>query len=695
MPIAHNSQTGETFFLDSTGQWAIAQTSKNPETGESFALDGAQWVPIQAQATPQPETVTTPQTPEVVEDAPFSLASASEDFTNLTREALNTFTFGLSDIIAQSGEDVAQAVFGTTETAPDLTVRQRRRQFAEENPTAAIAASLIGGFANPVAQRAGRFITQASNLPGTLARSTIVGAGLAGTQGAGESEGDIQERLVQTGKSAALGATIGGAVPVVGGILRGAGSGLMNIFGRFSDKKQATVALRKTAEALERDGLTPSQALQRIDELGDEAALIDVGPNSRALAFSAFGIPSKGKKTIQKFLTDRQEGVRNPKTGKIEGGQIRRIQESVDDLIPSNFFNERVRLANLNESGRLYDQAFAGNQNIESKVIDRLLKTPSGEKAFANARATLRDLQTNLSKTDPELTAAAKEVGITTGTGVGRGLKLQFLDQVKKELFDLETLAKTPLGIATQRSRAITILRRKLTQEMDNIDEINTGGAYSKARGLAEDKFVNQEALEKGNQFMSKSKFPSPEELQFELQDMGPQQLHLFRIGAAQALKAKIGDTVSRADATKKLLDIPALEQKIDAAFGDPDLFRAYTKLLENEKELFRAVSDVLGNSKTAERLAAQAEAGLDPAILLDTAQQLARGNIFQGAANFGRQALNRLKIPPVQADELAEVLTSRNIEGLQKVLQPGPNIGRLGRDEALVRTLSQQAGSE
>ena len=74
--------------------------------------------------------------------------------------------------------------------------------------------------------------------------------------------------------------------------------------------------------------------------------------------------------------------------------------------------------------------------------------------------------------------------------------------------------------------------------------------------------------MEKGAEFMSKSKFASPEELQFALEDMGPQQLHLFRIGAAQALKAKIGDTVSRADATKKLLDIPALEQKIDSAFG-------------------------------------------------------------------------------------------------------------------------------
>lgn len=87
-----------------------------------------------------------------------------------------------------------------------------------------------------------------------------------------------------------------------------------------------------------------------------------------------------------------------------------------------------------------------------------------------------------------------------------------------------------------------------------------------------------QEVDESGAKFLLKSEFTDPTALKNTLAEMGPEELHMFRIGMVQALKTKIGDTVVRADVTKKLMDVPALEQKIRAAFGDDDLFQQYAE---------------------------------------------------------------------------------------------------------------------
>ena len=88
-------------------------------------------------------------------------------------------------------------------------------------------------------------------------------------------------------------------IKFIGGPARAIFNSWLGFLGRFSDKRQGTVALRKVAEALERDGFTPEQALQRINDLGPEAALIDAGANSRALGFAAQGVPGKGKTVYQ------------------------------------------------------------------------------------------------------------------------------------------------------------------------------------------------------------------------------------------------------------------------------------------------------------------------------------------------------------------------------------------------------------
>lgn len=646
-----------------------------------------------------------------------------EEADQFTKEVLNTATFGLSDIVAGVGSALAEELFGGGEGAVAFNKpREAREAFREINPVTSGVASFVGGFINPASGPAGTFVQKGTGLVSKTLRSGGVGAGFGGGQVLGEETGEIIGKvtagedvdLAQSGERVAigtgLGASIGGAVPPVAKLLGFLGSQGIDFLRRISAKGQETRGLRKVAEALERDGLTPQQALERIEKLGPEAALIDAGENSRALAFTVGAKPGAGKTKITQFIRDRQEGIRDPITGNIKGGQVNRIQDHIDQLVKANFFTETQRLANMNNAAKLYSSAYAANQNIESRVINRILKTPSGRQAFKNARVTLQNLRKNLSKTDPELAAQLRETGEkATGKGVGRGLKLEFLDQVKKELFDLESAAKSQFGKATAKSRSITELRRDLIKEMDKVDVTAQagpnslkvdGGDYAKARLLAGDKLANQEALELGSDFLSKAKFSTPEELGVALQEMSPEARHLFRVGAAQSLKGKLADIVSRADATKKLIDIQNLERKIQLAFGDPAKFRKYTELLENEKELFRAVTEVLGNSKTAARGAALDDLAQDPGRVGQGIRDFMAGDFFSASRNILSSAKGRLTQTDLEADKIAKILTQRNIEGLAE--QVGPPVSRITetgqpRDLGgrLLRALSSTAGTQ
>jgi len=677
------------------------------------ALSGFQGSqPVQDQVPGQIPQDIPPDTPQGQEEG--FLDTISRNLRDFTSEALNTATFGFSDVVAGAGAALAEELFGGEEADPAAAFnrpRQEREEFREENPITSGVASFIGAFVNPAGQRAGKFVTSGQGLLSTAGRSAAVGAGFGGGQAGGEFAGealgqvlegeevDIAQGAADVGTATALGAGIGGAFPFAARGVKAGFSGIANTLRRFTEKGQGTRALRKVAEAMERDGLTPRMALERIEKLGPEAALLDVGPNSRALAFTVAGIPGTGKTKVTGFLRARQEGVRNPKTGVIEGGQVNRIQKHIDQLIKGNFFTERQQLANQNNSARFYDSAFASNQNIESKNIDSILKTPAGRQAFVNARKTIQNLRTNLSKVDPELSAQLKEAGqLRPPGGVGRGLKLQFLDQVKKEMFDLEQAAKTQFGKPTSKSRSISQLRRELIDELDASD-VTAGKDYAQARSLAGDDLANQEALEAGSDFLSKTKFSNPEELGLALNEMSPEARHLFRVGAAQSLKGKLAEIVSRADASKKLIDIQSLERKIRLAFGDNVKFKQYVDLLENEKDLFRAVTDVLGNSKTAERGAALDDLALDTGRLAQGVRDLLAGDFISATRNIIRGSSERLLISPKETEKIADILLRRDVRGLSgQIPAPVSRVTETGRpvalEESLIRALSSTAGT-
>ena len=647
-------------------------------TGKKYIIEG-------------PEDAT-PEEIEAFAEQQFSVAAQKEsvpDFggpteqylRGLASEVMNTGTY-IGDKVAGAGRMAGQWVKDQMEgTDSDLYEayqypQKLRKQFAQENPKAATTASIAGAIANPINRHIGGWAVKNPSLGNMMWRGAQAGGAMSGLQALGEYIPQEKEliagavdNVLNAVPHAASGAAFGAAIPPA--IAKG-GKLVQSLYRGMVDRlpyRQNTVALRKLAEAMNRDELTPGQAFEKVSGMGDEAMIADAGPNVRTLANMVYNRPGKGKKILSDALTKRQEGVRGP-DNVLRGSQSQRVMKSIDDLVPEDYHATKQGIANENKAAQFYDEAYGANKIIESPEIDRILKTPSGKQALREAVRMMRDDMKNVSQVDPALTEMLKETGgKATGGGVGRGLKLETLDYVKRAFRKIEERATNKFGKATDHSRIITARRKELTRLLDKVDET---GAYKQARGLASDKFANQEAIESGFNFMTK-KAGDPVELKTAFKEMSAAEKHYYRIGAAQAIKAKLEGLVVRADATKQIMDIPALEQKIKIAFDDEAMFRRYINNLNNEKEMFKTYAKVLKGSETAERDAAMRDYGIDPGALLQLGINAKTSNVpgvLQSGLNMISGMKNRAMIPESASGQLGKLLTGKTAPGLNRTYQ-------------------------
>lgn len=599
------------------------------------------------------------------------------------------------------------ANFGGEYDAALKEARDRQKAFSEDHPIASVAGEIGGAVGSPITRVFSPLMRGGASLANRAGRTALGGAGIGGLYGTGAAEGDFGDRAIGGATGAAIGGATGGlAVPLVEGVAA-TGRGIFNQIAGRLPFRQEDVAARKLAEALSRDNLTPADAVARMNEIGPEAALMDVGPNARSLARAAYTVPGEGKAVIGDFLTARQEGTRDANKV-LQGGQTNRIIDKITALVPEDFTATKEGLAARNLAADLYDSAYKANQSVDSSAIDRILETPAGRSALKDAARMMQNDRTLLAKVDPEATAALKEAADLGKAdyvpgGVGTGLKLRTLDYVKRALGDAEM--RTMQAGSRDEARILGDLRRDLTRELDAADITGRagpnsfkvdGGDYAKARGLAQDKFKNQEALESGANFMQRAEFSNPQELAASLRDMTPEQLHNFRVGAAQALKQKVGDLPVRADATKRLMDVPALEQKIRLAFGDDDLFRRYITGLEGEKTMFDAYSAIKGGSRTGEVTAEQADAKVDPSRIVQGLRRMASTNPldwFAGGAQALGGAKDRLLMPEATSRQLARLLTAQDVSPLSRHYAQAT--GNATRRQRLAQALAVSSASQ
>ena len=523
--------------------------------------------------------------------------------------------------------------------------RDKSKAFREQNPVTSAALEIGGAVTSTAALPFVKALStpaQGANLVQRAMTGAKAGAGLGAVYGAGNAEGDLGDRAEGALKGATYGGITGGvAVPV----FEGAGKALRLIsdqtIGRTAPRAQQA-AYRKIAEALQADGLTPQQAGARIQQLGPEAALMDAGPNAQALARAIYTQPGPGKTKIGDFLRTRQEGTRAA-DATLRGGQNNRVSQSIDDLIPGNARDVRQGVQSARQTfGQSYEAA-KGGQGV-------------------NVRPVLDSLDNEIGKSKGGIKDALRRVRSFMVDDAGNPeTTIDTLHQAKMAIDDLMSgEARSSMGtVAKARIRAYQ------DQLIDAIESAGEAGRmYRDGRmGTAAAWRVN-DALDMGEQFMLKRAFSSADEMKDALARMRPEETEAFRTGAAQAIKSKLGDMNTRTDVTKRLKDIPALEQKIKAAFGDNATFKKYINTLTAEADMFGTYGKIMGGSRTGEVIAEQS--ALNPSRMAEAARQVFMPQSVvdpvRGVANMAGALSDRATLPGPIRQTMADALTGRTM---------------------------------
>lgn len=546
--------------------------------------------------------------------------------------------------------------------------RNASKGFQSDNPVTGTALEIGGGVTSAAALP---WATPAKGAGLTAKTMTGIktGGSMGAVYGAGNAEGDLTDRLIGAGQGAGIGALTGGlAVPAIEAGSKAARLIANQTINRLPGRAD-NAALLKVAEALQRDGLQPAQAAARIAELGPESALMDVGPNSQALARAIYTQPGQGKTVIGDFLKTRQEGTRTVDKA-LQGGQINRVSQSIDDLIPGNAQETRQGVqAARQQFGNSYEAARVGDdlvdvQPVMASLDDEIARSKGGIKtALEKVRSYIVD-----DAGRPELT-------------------IDSLHQAKMAIDDLMSgEAKSSMGnVAKARIRSY---QDTLVDAIESAGE--SGAKYREGRlGTAAAWRIN-DALDSGEAFMSKRAFANADEMADAVKNMRPEEMEAFRTGAAQAIKSKLGDMNTRTDATKRLMDIPNLEAKIKTAFGDADTFRRYIGNLESERAMFDSYGKIIGGSRTGEVMSEQADAAIDPGRIVQGLRQVFTPTSvvdpLRGVVNVAGGVKDRVTLPDPMAARIAEALTGQDMNAINRAMQ-GDNVGPAAR-RSLARLL-------
>lgn len=623
-------------------------------------------------------------TAPVVDDR--SLFKKGSDYLRgLENSVVGGMTGNFNDEIAAGGGAVGGAIgnlikgnpadIGGEYNASLAEHRKFNKNFQEDHPVSAFTGEMGGAAVSPLTRALmGKGVPANASMTARVGSSALGGARTGAIYGAGGDEGDLVDRAGAAGKGALLGAALGGAAPaVVDATGNTARMVLDQTVGRLPFK-QPDLAARKLAEALQRDGIDPNYynaAEAKLNQIGPDAALMDVGPNSRGLARAAYTTPGEGKTQIGDFLTARQEGTRDA-GNVLQGGQAGRVAGQIEALVPGNA--QAAQNATIAARGRLgtnYEAAKASTTPVDTQPLIAGI-----DKQLENAKG---GIQTGLAKARSYLLKADG----TPDTSIAG------LHEAKMAIDDL-------ISGTGDSSIGRTAQSRLKAVQSDLVDAIEKAAPdYRTGRLGTAAEWQKSDALEAGGKLFSKSEFTNPDEMKSALAKMGREELDHFRIGAVQALKDKIGDMVTRADVTKKLMDVPALEAKVKLAFGDDALFKKYIDGLKGEKAMFESYSDITKGSRTTPLAAEMADAKVDPSRLVEGARQIFMPTHLldpvRGAVNVLGGAKDRLMMPPGQSRELAKLLTGQNTDALNRQMQNVPV--NQGRRAALARALTLTGG--
>lgn len=499
--------------------------------------------------------------------------------------AVQGITFGFSDELAGVGRALS-SVFNE-ETMGEAYSMGRDVSRAEDdlsreaNPWTYGGSEVAAGMLVPggAAVKGAQLLSRGGRMS-AAGRAITAGAGAGAVEGVGYSVG---ENVGEVARDAAQGAAIGGTLgPAVGyGIKKGAeglaqvGSGIKHALA----PDPAQVARQRARRVLGDEGITTAQqARTRLDDMGPEARIADLGPAARQEGVAVAKSGGAARRTAEDAVEGRQRGQEQ---------RIRELaQEKVDPMWTDyRGFKQQLDADRVAQADEAYKAAYS--QSIKpTEAMAVALQRPSAEKAMKKAYKNMEDeLDTNI-----------------RGVEQDGELSTRLVDETLRELRDMA--GKAYRSGSKNKGRRLMALEREIRQEA-----YKSNPALERAMSVYRGAEELKEAADFGVDVL-KGKRQVRDYLDVA-EDFSESEMDAFRVGLLQGIFDKLESVAWSGDSARKLIPDSRTEDILRQIFkkGDDaneDVFEDFMRKIQNEME-FKATRDkVVGGSITSEVQAGQ-----------------------------------------------------------------------------------------
>lgn len=454
-------------------------------------------------------------------------------------------------------------------------------------------------------------------------------------------------------------------------IAGGVAGGMIGPAARALVPRREDVALSEIAKAAGADNLTPQQMSQRLDDLGPQSMVADLGPNFQGQTGAIANLPGEANQTIRTALNERQAGANA------------RLQEARQPLgvgiVPSAVKAE-IKQGQRN-LGPLYKEVFENATAVDTKPIADIL-----DSAAVNLRGPAQTEASNV----------RKMLNIT-GTDT--------LDPNPGALFEVRQAIDGMLkGEANEKVvQALTPIRQQIDDTLAAaVPELKQVDAqYAE---LARQKG----ALDRGQAVLDSGRSaPRPQELADEIaagatpkgQMIGPSAVP-FRLsqGASADIDRILGNNSNDIAAMNRLIKGEGdwNRSKLTSLFGE-DKTNQLIKVLDNEKAYAATRNESLGNSVSANRLQFQKQYG-GGSTGMNVSDYYGAGGVMGALRGVGVKAARALAGKFIDARqeginaEIAKNLTGRKevVDALMRSAAQGSRLAGPART-ALIQALLDQ----
>lgn len=675
--------------------WEDAAAAPSPATGKDpwETAEGA--APVSDAAAPKPNTTTAlGQFGRGVADPAYGGMQAAAHLADSPIAGMIPGVGAAKAIV----NTAAGSFFGTSVTKAakdyaDRAVKEREEKIAKERGDDASKTDwwrMGGNVAASLPMGAGGLLEGAgSGLLGMVGRGAATGALAGALEPVKEGDNFGTTKAAQIGE----GGVLGGGIGILGkGASEGAkmaGEYVLRTHPEAAENAAVQTILKRWGQDTKHGAGSATDALDLINATNKPMALADkAGSNVRALGGSVARTPGESQQVAKQFLNERNTEAAT------------RLNQDIDTYVHSGASAYKTVQTLLRSrsaaAAPLYNDARALD-HVWSPRLDEFFANPRIQEGLNRGFALERDFA--LAEGRPmSTTQLGIDLDMEGNVKLVDKPNLMLLDMAKRGLDATIADSRDQYGRLTAEGLAASKIKNAFVSEIDSLDK---NGIYKKARETWGGYSASKDAVELGGKLMSENRsLAENEELIASLTDGDKQFL---RLGLADNLRSrldKITDITGDLKTATPLLTSSEIMKRIRPAFRSKEEADAFIKAVADEHAMASSRKGYLGGSQSIERGMEEATNAMES---VGKAKDFLTGGLFKKAAMAWDLYSKIGQAPPAKIrEEIAKILFTSDIQPASRIgqklqgklptAQPNPNQAVADRITQVAPTLGAPA---